>query len=80
MKVADFYVTLPLSMELAIGKFEQPESLLRALVLRDSVNQAIAERNISATVAATVSDDAKPEESRKRLAFDLLNAHVISPN
>lgn len=80
VKIADFYVTLPLSMELAIGKFEQPESLLGALTLRDHVNQAIAERNISATVAATVSDDAKPEESRKRLAFDLLNAQVISPN
>lgn len=73
----DFYVTLPSSMEMSIGRFEQPVSLLRALALRDKVNQAIGERNMSETIAATVSEYGDPEAMFKRVSLHLLDAGVL---
>lgn len=45
----DFYVQMPSPMTLAGGLFEQPESLILALVYRDRVNQAIVDHNIAQT-------------------------------
>ncbi|RVH69176.1 hypothetical protein CN198_14005 [Sinorhizobium meliloti] len=74
---SDFYVPLPSSMEMSIGRFEQPLSLLRALALRDKVNQAIAERSMSETLDATVSDHQNRQAVIQRVSFDLLNAGLL---
>ncbi len=77
VKLGDFYVTLPKSMAMSIGRFEQPESLLRALALRDKVGQAIAERMMSETVATTVSGEGGSTAAIQRVSFDLLNAPIF---
>ncbi|MBY3220912.1 hypothetical protein [Rhizobium laguerreae] len=77
IKIADFYVQLPSSMELSIGRFEQPDSLLRAMAMRDEVSQAIAERTISETVDDVLANEPNGDTARDRLALDLLNAVAL---
>lgn len=68
----DLYVALPSAMEMSIGRFERPESLTRALALRDKVNQAIGDRRISESIAGAVSADADRLSIIRQVSFDLV--------